>query len=176
MKKNIDNYIIKLNAINNISQKYLFEIRNEFFEKFNHSEVKEANIKAEITLTKKNEKFSLNIKLSGEIYNLLCDLCADNISVDINSSSEITIIETTENLESTDEIIYIHPHTKQLSIKHLLFELVNVSTPKKRQHPINKNGESDCDTEMIELIKEYTKIKTTPLEDQWAILKDLKIT
>ena len=176
MKKNIDNYIVTLNTRNNLSEKYLFEIGNEFFKTFNHSEVKEANIKADIILTNEKEKFTLNIKLYGKVYNLLCDLCADKVSISINASSDITIIKTTANIESTDEIIYVSPHTQQFSIKHLLFELISVSIPKKRKHRISENGESNCDAEMIELIEKYTKIKTAPSENQWSILKDLKIT
>ena len=106
---------------------------------------------------------------------MLCDICAEEISIDISSITKMMIKETSENLESTDEIIYINSNDNELSIKHLLFELITLSLPNRRQHPVNEDGTTNCNTEMINLIDKYNHIEEKSSDPRWDALKDLKI-
>lgn len=168
-------YIIKIHGINNGEHLHLFNIKNEFFEKFNNSEIKNANINAKVVLNKTDNKLSLFIKISGKVNDLLCDFCAEKISVNISLETSIIIVENDEKLSSTDEIIYVKPNEREITINHLLFELIILSLPNKRQHALNEDGSTNCNEEMLKLIKAYSKKKKTS-DSRWNILKDLKIT
>ena len=62
-----------------------------------------------------------------------------------------------------------------MTIEHLLFELITLSLPNKRQHPENKDGTTNCNTEMINLIDKYNHIEEKSSDPRWDALKDLKI-
>jgi uncharacterized metal-binding protein YceD (DUF177 family) len=57
----------------------------------------------------------------------------------------------------------------------LLFELITLSLPNKRQHPLKKDGTTNCNEEMIALIEKYNEIEEKSSDPRWDALKDLKI-
>lgn len=168
-------YIIKIHGVNNGKHIHCFNIKDDFFENFNNSEITHANIIANVTLKKTDDKLSLSIKIYGKINNLLCDLCAEKITINISSETTIIIVETNEDLPSTDDIIYVKTNEKEVNISHLLFELITLSLPNKRRHELNEDKSSECDKEMLKLIKAYSTKKKTS-DSRWNVLKDLKIT
>lgn len=171
----MDQYKIKLRDKKEGEYSYLFKIKDSFFKDFSQSEVKSANIVGTVLLEKKTHKLSLYIQLNGEVYGLLCGLCADEISIKISNTTKILLEEKTAKEESTDEIIYINPSQKELSIKHLLFELIILSLPKKIEHRKNENGESNCNKEMMTLVEKYTNREKKTSDPRWDGLKDIKI-
>lgn len=171
----MDEYKITIEGIAEGIHSFTFYIKDSFFKAFSQSEVRCANIITTVLLEKKNDKLALSIQLKGKVNHLLCDICAEDISVNISSTTKMIIEKTSEDLESTDEIIYVNSNKNELSIKHLLFELITLSLPNKRQHPLNKDGTTNCNTEMISLIEKYNNIEKKSSDPRWDALKDLKI-
>ena len=56
--------------------------------------------------------------------------------------------------EADDEIIFLHPEDYQLDLKHYLYECISVSLPYRKVHPDLPDGESGCDPEMLEKLKD----------------------
>ena len=71
------------------------------------SDVEYAEIIATALLDKDGEKLALTLQIDGKINKLLCDICADEISVNINAETNVIIKTTDDDLSSTDEIFYI---------------------------------------------------------------------
>ena len=115
----MNEYRITIGGIEEGIHSFNFDIKDQFFKAFSQSEVRNANIIATILLERENNKLALSIQLNGEVNHLLCDICAEEISIDIFSITKMIIKETSENLEPTDEIIYINSHDNELSIEHL---------------------------------------------------------
>ena len=171
----MNEYRIRIRGIKEGIHSFTFEIKDSFFKAFSQSEVRCANIIATVLLEKENNKLELSIELNGKVNHLLCDICAEDISVDISSITKMIIKETSENLESTDEVIYVNSNENELSIDHLLFELITLSLPNKRQHPENEDGTTNCNIEMINLIDKYNNVEEKSSDHRWDALKDLKI-
>ena len=171
----MNEYRITIGGIEEGIHSFTFDIKDSFFKAFSRSEVRYANIIATVLLERENNKLELAIELNGKVNHLLCDICAEDISVDISSITKMMIKETSENLESTDEVIYINSNENELSIEYLLFELITLSLPNRRQHPENKDGTTNCNTEMISLIDKYNNIEEKSSDARWDALKDLKI-
>ena len=171
----MNDYRITIGGIEEGTHSFTFDIKDSFFKAFSQSEVRHANIIATVLLKKEDNKLTLSIELNGKVHHLLCDICAEDISVGIYSITKVMIKETSENLESTDEIIYINENENKLSLEHLLFELITLSVPNKRKHPLNENGETNCNTEMISLIDKYNNIGRKVYDPRWDTLKNLKI-
>ena len=169
----MDNFTVKLGSINPGVNSFNFKIKDPFFEAFTFSDIKHGNISAIATLIKDGENFSMNLSVDGQINQLNCDICADDLSVDISAEADFIIKKTDENLFSTDEILYIKKCENKIDLKHLIFELIVTNFPQKRQHNVDKNGKSTCDQKMVDLVNKYAQIKTTASDPRWDALKSL---
>ena len=170
----MDDFTIKLGAITNGKNSFSFKIKDQFFEEFTFADIKHANISVCAILDKDGEMLSLNLKINGQINQLACDICTDELSVPILAETDLIIKKTDDDLVSTDEIVYIKKSENKLDLKHLIFELIVLTVPKKRQHPLDKNGNSTCDKEMLDLVNKYTQVKEKSSDPRWDALKNLK--
>ena len=85
----MNDFEIKLGSISSGSNYFLFEIKDSFFEEFILSDVEYANIKAKAALDKEGDRLYLTLTIDGEINRLLCDICTDEMSVDINAKTKV---------------------------------------------------------------------------------------
>ena len=171
----MNEYEIKLGGIINGNNSFSFEIKDQFFEAFTLSDVEYAEIIATALLDKDGNKLALTLQIDGKINKLLCDICAEEISVSIKAEINVIIKTTDENLTSTDEIFYIKNSENSIDLKQLIFELIILNLPKKRQHPLTEQGELICNEEMVDLIEKYTVKEEKSSDPRWDALKDLKI-
>ena len=171
----MDDFTIQLGSITNGKNSFSFKIKDEFFETFTFSGLEHANISALATLDKDGENLSLNLIIKGEINNLSCDICTEELSVQITGQTDIIIKRSDADLISTDEIFYIKQHEKKIDLKHLIFELIVLNLPKKRKHTVDKQGKSTCNKEMVDLVNKYTQIKEQASDPRWDALKKIKI-
>ena len=171
----MNDYKITLEGVTNGKHSFSFEIKDQFFEAFTLSDVKHAEIIATALLDKDGSKLILKLILDGKINKLLCDICAEEISVNIVSETNVIIKKTDEDLISTDKVFYIKKSENSIDLRQLIFELIIVSLPKKQQHPLNNKGELTCNKEMINLIEKYTVKQEKSSDPRWDALKDFKI-
>ena len=171
----MNGYKIKLGGITNGKNSFSFEIKDQFFEAFTLSDVEHAEIIATALLDKDGEKIALTLSIDGKINKLLCDICTEEISVNIIAETNVIIKITDEDLTSTDEIIYIKKSENSIDLEQLIFELTILNLPKKRQHPLNDKGEVTCNEDMVNLIEKYTVKKEKTPDARWDALKNLKI-
>ena len=170
----MNDFTVKLGSITNGKNYFSFEIKDQFFEAFTFSDVEHANISAVGILDKDGENISLNLIIDGEINQLACDICTDELSVKISGETNVIIKKTDDDVTSTDDIFYIKKSENKLDLKHLIFELIVLNAPKKRQHALDKQGNSTCNKEMVDLVKKYTQIKEKSSDPRWDALKSLK--
>ena len=171
----MDDFKIKLGAINGGENYFLFEIKDQFFEEFTLSDVEHANITATAFLDKDGDRLALILTIDGKINKLLCDICIDEISVNITAKTKAIIKTTDEDLVSTDEIFYVKTSENSIDLKQLLFELVILNIPNKKQHTFNEDGSSNCNEQMIDLVNKYTVTEEKSSDPRWDALKKLKI-
>jgi len=171
----MNEYKIKLGEITNGKNSFSFEIKDQFFEAFTLSDAEHVEIIATALLDKDGDKLALTLTIDGKINKLLCDICTEEISVNITAETNVMIKITDEDLTSTDEIFYIKKSENSIDLQQLIFELIILNLPKKRQHPLNTKGEVTCNEEMVNLIKKYTVKQEKSSDPRWDALKDLKI-
>ena len=171
----MSDFKINLGAITNGENQCSFEIKDSFFEAYTLSDVEHADITATALLEKNSEKLTLNLSIDGQINKLLCDICTEELSIDISAGTKVIIKKTDEDLISTDEIFYININENTIDLKQLIFELIVLNVPKKRQHLLDNKRNSTCNKEMVDLVNKYTEEKEKTSDPRWDVLKDLKI-
>ena len=166
-------FTIKLGSITNGENSFSYVIKDQFFEEFDFTEVKHADIFVKVVINKKGEKLSLNLIINGQINQIPCDICTENISVNIIGETNVVIQKTDNDLISTDEILYIKSSENKLNLKQLIFESIILNVPKIRQHPLDTNGKITCNKEMVDLVKKYTQVTKKASDPRWDALKNL---
>ena len=170
----MNDFKIKIKGLKNGKHSFLFKIKDSFFKNLNNSEIQHADVNAKFDLHKNKHSLKLLAKIEGKINRIPCDICTEEISIDIVNQAEIIIKEGEDELNSTDEIIYVSSSKNELSVKQIIFELIILSMPQKRQHKKDKNGVLMCNSEMLKLIEEYKSTKKKNVDERWSALKNLK--
>jgi len=171
----MSDFKINLGAITNGKNQFSFKIEDPFFEAYTLSDVKHADITATALLKKNSEDLTLQLSIDGKINKLLCDICAEELSVDISVDTKVIIKKTDKEIRSTDETFYISINENTIDLKQLIFELIILNVPKKRQHLLDNKRNSTCNKEMVDLVNKYTKKKENTSDSRWDVLKNLNI-
>tara|TARA_B100001142_G_scaffold292268_1_gene311013 strand:+ start:458 stop:970 length:513 start_codon:yes stop_codon:yes gene_type:complete len=170
----MDDFIVTLGSIINGKNSFSFEIKDKFFDEFIFSDITHANICVVAIINKDREKISLDLTLTGHINKLPCDICTEELSLEIYGETNMMIQKTEQELLSNDEILYVKKNDNKIDLKHLIFELIVINMPQKRQHPLDKNGDRTCNKKMLDLVKKYTEINEKASDPRWDVLKNLK--
>jgi uncharacterized metal-binding protein YceD (DUF177 family) len=152
-----------------------FQIDDSFFGHFEESLVENGEAKIDVVLEKRSAFLKLHFKIKGWV-ELVCDRCLENYRQKIKLATEIFVkFGETEFVEG-ENVIWILPEEHNLNLAQLIYEYTMLSIPLRHIHPKNKNGERNCDKEMLEKLKSYMHSESdnnTPVDPRWDALKKL---
>ena len=168
-------YSIRIAGLKEGEHKEIFKLKSGFFDRFEHSEVKRGNFIVKTKLLLRGVERYLTINIEGYIRNLLCDICAQELEIKISTTMNFLIKQSIKEFESTDEIIYVLQNQHQLSLSQLIYEMINLTIPKKRIHKTDARGSVKCDNEMLVLLDKYATNKKTVTDPRLEVLKEIKL-
>ena len=168
-------YEIKFNGIKDGSHSNSFEIKDKFFDTFENSEIKQAEITASTTLNKQENKTTLNISLVGTVNNIPCDICTDKIDIPISSKTKYIVKERKNNNSYNEDVIFVDALENTINLKNYFYEMITLALPAKRQHKFNSTNNIECNKEMINLIEKYSYTNNEIIDPRWEALNDIKL-
>jgi len=151
-----------------------FKIDNEFFEKFEESEIKEGVLSATVEIEKMSSHLDLIVKISGTV-TINCDRCLEMFSHRINCENRL-IVKSEEDISSSDaDIIYLPADEYELDLRQHFYEFIHLALPIRRVHPAGKDGKTGCNSEMIKRLNELLidEDKQNNADPRWDELKKL---
>ena len=167
-------YKIKLNGLKDGSYINSFRIRGEFFETLNSSEIKLVDIDIDTMLKVENRRYNLEIKSNGMVIDIPCDICTEKINIPISSKINYIIKkEIAKDLED-ENVIFVDEKDKELILDSILYEMIVLAFPTKRQHQLNAINDEECNKEMVNLINKYSIKENNNIDPRWEALKKLK--
>lgn len=145
---------------------FQFTLTEKFFEKFELSEIHQADIEVVVELEKQSTMLILDIELSGVVQSI-CDRCGDDLEIPIEIDEQL-IVKFGQTTGSTEDDILIHgPSEHSIELSQYLYEYAHLALPHRHVH----ESEEDCNPETL---KELEKYRTdTTANTQWAALKNL---
>jgi len=164
-------HLVRIAGLKDGIHKQVFEIKDEFFEEYENSEVLSGEFCVIATVKINGEDRRITIKINGTVSNLLCDYCAKRIELPISITSNYLIKKSENKEESIDEIIFVQANQHQININQLIFEMVTFSIPSKRFH--QEDGEISCDEQILSLLDKYAS-KPKKIDPRWEVLKNIK--
>jgi uncharacterized metal-binding protein YceD (DUF177 family) len=154
---------------------FTFEIENRFFTNFEKSEIQEGKIDARVGLTKEERLITMDIVIEGKV-NVVCDRCLDNFMHPVYFRGTLYVKPEEEVNEENDEVIKITPDHSFVNLAQYFYESIHLALPLKRTHPDDENGNSTCNREMLDLLKQHQKEgNEETIDPRWEKLKHINV-
>jgi len=146
-------YVIPLSGLKEGHHTFDFEIGNEFFEKFEESEIKEGRLTAVVGIEKRSSHLDLVVRVSGTVM-ISCDRCLEMFSRPVESENRL-LVKTGKNISEDDpDVLSLSSDEHELDLMQHFYEFIHLALPIKRVHPDDKNGRSTCNPEMLKKLNE----------------------
>lgn len=149
-----------------------FDVSAGFFEYFENPDFTGGELKIRLKLIRESQLITLIFSISGYI-SVICDRCLELYNYPVKSEESV-FIRFGENYEELDNNIVIIPRNEKIiNIAQFIYEFTVLNLPIKRVHPDNKDGNSECDPEMLKKIAGYSKNIEKHTDPRWDILKEV---
>ena len=176
--KYLKQYRIPFSGLSTGKHDFDFEIDEKFFACYEHSLVKDGQLKAVVSLQKQENMLIANFDINGTI-KLTCDVCLSTFDYPLSIQERVLVKFVEEDWQNdTDEVIVLSKNDYELDIAPLLYEYINVAVPpytKCSEQGINTN----CDPEMLTRIQNEQEDNSSEENDdnidpRWEALKKIK--
>lgn len=175
--KHLKKYRIPFSGLSTGKHSFDFEIDEKFFACYEHSLIKEGNLKAVVDLQKQENMLIATFDIQGTIQ-LTCDVCLSTFDSPVHLQERALVKFSDEDWDNdTDEVITLSKNDYELDIAPLLYEYINVAVPPYPKCSENGDGIS-CDPEMLDRIQNEEVSSDLDSEEnidpRWEALKNIK--
>lgn len=150
--------------------KFKFEIDDSFFDSFEYFENISGKANIIVDLLKESNMLIFDIAIKG-LLTLKCDRCLDHFPHKIEGHDKLIVKFGGEFIEESEDVIVIPVNENRFDLKQYIFEIMSLLLPVRKIHPTDKDGNTGCDSDIINRINKYSKQKEDP---RWDVLKGLK--
>jgi uncharacterized metal-binding protein YceD (DUF177 family) len=171
----MNNYSIEFRGLSEDKHNYSFTITDDFFNKFEESEIKKGKVLIDVEMNLNKDLIILNISLKGDV-EIQCDRCLDYFYQAISFKTKLFVEFGSENsdISDVDNKITISEKEEKIVLDKHFYDYIHLSLPYQRFHPNDKNGNSTCNAEMLNKLEElYTQKEDNKIDPRWDKLKDL---
>lgn len=172
--KSLRTYSIPFTGLKLGKHQFDYVIDNAFFDEFEYSLVKKADLKCSVELEKQETMLILNFHIDGKI-DMTCDKCLAEYpqQVDIH---EQQIARFSEEAIDDDEIITLTKNDHEINVAGLIYEYVNVAAPLIAVCS-DEGNTPYCDKEMIDRLQKLagsSNEEEDKADPRWDALKKIK--
>lgn len=172
--KSLRTYSIPFTGLKLGKHDFDYEIGDAFFDEFEYSLVKKADLKCHVELEKQETMLILNFTIQGTI-SVTCDKCLAGYPHKVDVKEQQIAKFSEEEIDEDEEVITLTKNDHEINISGLIYEYVNVAAPFIAS--CGDEGNTPwCDKEMLDRLKELSpdsdqQDKTDP---RWDALKKIK--
>jgi uncharacterized metal-binding protein YceD (DUF177 family) len=172
--KSLRTYSIPFTGLKLGKHDFDYEIGNAFFDEFEYSLVKKADLKCHVEMEKQETMLILNFTIQGTI-SVTCDKCLAEYPHKVDIKEQQIAKFSEEEIDEDEEVITLTKNDHEINLAGLIYEYVNVAAPFIAS--CGDEGNTPwCDKEMLARLKALTpdndqQDKTDP---RWDALKKIK--
>jgi len=172
VKKNGE-YVIRFSELKEDTETFEFDLGKTFFQDNSSNNWESGNVGANVDITKRPDGISLDLQLSGEL-TVICDRCLDAFPYRIDTVQRLYVKHGHETMELDDDVVVVSRDENQIDLEGYFYEYLVLALPVKRTHPEDSNGESTCNSQMLNKLEEHIIAEDTEKTDpRWDDLKKL---
>ncbi len=161
-----EQYNVVLKDISTEVRMLEYDLDNVYFKKIDSPEVQKGNVKAKVTVQKKQNIFELQFSLEGSVI-IPCDRCLDDMEQPIHYKEKLQV-KLGEKFSEEDEIVIVPESDGGINIAWFLYEFIVLNIPIKHVH-----ATGECNKTMVtKLRKHITRQKDDDDEEGTALVFD----
>ena len=171
--KSLKNYSIPYTGLALGKHTFEYDIKDAFFDEFEYSLVKKADMKCRVDLEKQETMMILDFHITGTI-DATCDRCLAQYPQVVDIKEQQIAKFSDEEVAEDDEIISLGKSEHEIMLAGLIYEYINVAVPFILVCD-NEGNTQYCDKEML---AELSKLKENNEQNEstdprWDALKNL---
>jgi uncharacterized protein len=172
--KSLRIYSIPFTGLKLGKHEFEFIVNDAFFDEFEYSLVKKANLKCQVELEKQETMIILNFHINGTI-EANCDRCLAQYPHTVEIYEQQVAKFSEEEIGEDEEIIILTKNDHEIDIAGLIYEYINVAMPFIKVCS-DVGNTPYCDKEMLESLNKL--IANTEQDEKtdprWDVLKKFK--
>ncbi len=165
-------YLIPISGLALGKHSFQYEVSDEFFSGMDYSEIQHGKVSVNLDIDREETMLVLTFDIEGTV-RVMCDRCADEFDLPIESNQVFYIKLGTENAEESDDVMVMPADQHDFDLTSLIYEFIILSIPMHRVHP-----EGQCNPEIIDMLngmQEVAEEDEETIDPRWAALKDIKL-
>jgi len=172
--KSLRTYSIPYTGLKLGKHLFEFEINDNFFDEFEYSLVKKAQLKCTVELEKQETMLILNFHITGNL-ELNCDRCLAQFPEPVDIREQQIAKFSEEEIDEDDEIITLGKNDHEINVAGLLYEYINVAVPFVSVCS-NEGKTPYCDKEMLDSLNKLSvnNEQDEKADPRWDALKKFK--
>ncbi|MES2278555.1 MAG: DUF177 domain-containing protein [Bacteroidota bacterium] len=174
--KSLRTYAIPFTGLKLGKHEFDYVITDAFFDEFEYSLVKRADLQCKVDLDKQETMLILNFHLTGTIQ-LDCDKCLAGYPQHVDIKEQQIAKFSDEPIDEDEEVIALTKNDHEINIAGLIYEYINVAVPFIAT--CGNEGETPyCDKDMLDRLKQLSagdeQIPEQQVDPRWDALKNIK--
>jgi uncharacterized protein len=141
-------YIVQFGGLPLGVHEFEFDVKDSFFQSFENSEIKKADISVFATLTKQNNVLQMSFSITGTVA-IDCDRCLKGFDFPVETE-ETLVIKHGNPDESTDEILVIEEGKEEFDVAQYIYEYITLAVPARRVPCEIEEEDFKCDYETLD--------------------------
>jgi len=171
--KSLRNYSIPFTGLKLGKHQFEYEVNDSFFDEFEYSLVKKANLKCLVELERQETMLILTFDITGTI-DANCDKCLAQYPQPVFVHEQQIAKFSDEDTDADEEIIILTKNDHEINIAGLIYEYINVALPFITVC-IDEGKTPYCDKEMLESLNKLSANNNDNEADpRWDALKNIK--
>jgi uncharacterized protein len=172
----LNQYIVQFSGLKDGKYDYSFEVGKELFTFYENTDIIDANIVVKALFEKKTSHLVFQFDLKGTV-KTTCDRCLEILELEIQDSPELYINfgETTSDITDIDDTMILARSEDKIDLSKHFYDYIVISLPIQKIHPVDNNGKSTCNPEMIKKLEAYLgqEAKEDDTDPRWDKLRNL---
>jgi len=171
--KSLKNYSIPYTGLSLGDHVFDFDITDAFFDEFEYSLVKKADLKCRVELEKQETMLILDFYINGTV-DATCDKCLAQYPEVLDIHEQQIAKFSDEKITEDDEIINLSKSEHEIMLAGLIYEYINVAVPFTTR--CNDEGNTPyCDKEMLAKLSKLTETneQDESIDPRWDALKKI---
>ncbi|HNV95846.1 MAG TPA: DUF177 domain-containing protein [Bacteroidales bacterium] len=169
--KSLNDYIVPIVGTKDGLHQFDFSIDASFLKQYNYSDIVDILAKVHVNFYKSNRLFDISISMKGEI-KVECDRCLDEFMMPVSFEHHLVVKAEDNSSDSEEEVVFIPEASTEIDLAPYVFETIVFSIPMRKVHPLDSDGNSLCNKEMISKLNKYL-INESNTDPRWDSLKEM---
>lgn len=172
--KSLRNFSIPFTGLKLGKHQFEYIINDAFFNEFEYSLVKKADLNCQVELERQETMIILNFQITGTI-DANCDRCLAQYPQQVDIHEQQVAKFSEEEIGEDEEIIVLTKNDHEINIAGLIYEYINVALPFITVCD-NEGKTSFCDKEMLDSLNKLSANteQNEQADPRWDALKKIK--